>query len=264
MHIYTQPSHHHHHHHRHTNIHKNKTINNHRIMHIQTDTSSPAREPGPGPGLHVVCGARAAARTHVINGQRARPKAGHSAGRLPAGAFGVELLFFHEDFSRALIKRCWFCWCRCLVAGQGMRWSKASVVQDAVHKVEYNSHTTKHAHASHRVCLVAHLPLSLSPPTTTKSKSPPAQNKTLKRLLKQKVLDDPDQPPSQQLLVPLLVTLAQQLDWAAYASHTKHVKMVAELHDRAQTTAQQVCVFAAFSECMRARACVCVCGLLAG
>lgn len=47
--------------------------------------------------------------------------------------------------------------------------------------------------------------------------------------------------PSQQLLVPLAVAMSQQLEYTLYALPTKHIKEVAELHDRVNDITQQVC-----------------------
>lgn len=44
----------------------------------------------------------------------------------------------------------------------------------------------------------------------------------------------------QQLLVPLMVLMAQHLDWTLYTLHTEHVKEVAELYDKISYTTQQV------------------------
>jgi hypothetical protein len=44
----------------------------------------------------------------------------------------------------------------------------------------------------------------------------------------------------QQLLVPLIVLMAQHLDWTLYTLHTEHVKEVAELYDKISYTTQQV------------------------
>lgn len=47
-------------------------------------------------------------------------------------------------------------------------------------------------------------------------------------------------PPERQLLLPLAVAMAQQLDYVLYASSARHIKEVAELHDRVNETALQV------------------------
>lgn len=46
--------------------------------------------------------------------------------------------------------------------------------------------------------------------------------------------------PDQQLLVPLAVVMSQQLEFTLYALPTKHIKEVAELHDRVNDITQQV------------------------
>lgn len=43
----------------------------------------------------------------------------------------------------------------------------------------------------------------------------------------------------QQLLLPLAVVMSQHLDWALYALSTKHLKEIAELHDRVNEITQQ-------------------------
>lgn len=40
--------------------------------------------------------------------------------------------------------------------------------------------------------------------------------------------------------MPLLVLMAQHLDWTLYTYHTAHVKEVAELYDKISYTTQQV------------------------
>jgi hypothetical protein len=44
----------------------------------------------------------------------------------------------------------------------------------------------------------------------------------------------------QQLLVPLIVSLSQHLDWTAYTKHTLQVKEVAEMYDKVSHATQQV------------------------
>jgi len=55
------------------------------------------------------------------------------------------------------------------------------------------------------------------------------------------LLLSPKEPRDQQLLVPLIVLMAQHLDWALFTRHTEHVKELAELYDRVNNTTLQVC-----------------------
>lgn len=46
----------------------------------------------------------------------------------------------------------------------------------------------------------------------------------------------------QQLLLPLIVSMSQHLDWTAYTKHTLKVKEVAEMYDKVSHATQQVSV----------------------
>lgn len=54
------------------------------------------------------------------------------------------------------------------------------------------------------------------------------------------LLTSPHDQPQLQLLVPLIVTMSQHLDWTIYTIHTQHVKLVAEMHDKVSHATQQV------------------------
>jgi hypothetical protein len=65
----------------------------------------------------------------------------------------------------------------------------------------------------------------------------------------------------QQLLVPLIVLMAQHLDWTLYTLHTEHVKEVAELYDKISYTTQQVrrvCVQRLAHRVMHLHNCICI------
>lgn len=54
------------------------------------------------------------------------------------------------------------------------------------------------------------------------------------------LLTSPRDQPQQQLLVPLIVSMSQHLDWTMYTTHTTHVKEVAEMYDKVSHATQQV------------------------
>lgn len=61
------------------------------------------------------------------------------------------------------------------------------------------------------------------------------------------LLTSPRDQPQQQLLVPLIVSMSQHLDWTMYTTHTTHVKEVAEMYDKVSHATQQVSVVVCLS-----------------